>query len=92
VYPSVEARDTAMASDMEYGIIEGYERLDELLGRCVPAEPHSRGHLAANIGALKVLNGRRGSPGGVKQVGEIARSIAFGQSAGDGQAAGRVSA
>jgi uncharacterized protein YndB with AHSA1/START domain len=31
VYPSVEARDAAMASGMEYGIKEGYERLDELL-------------------------------------------------------------
>jgi uncharacterized protein YndB with AHSA1/START domain len=31
VYPSVEARDAAMASGMEYGIVEGYERLDELL-------------------------------------------------------------
>ena len=33
VYPSVEARDAAMASGMEHGIIEGYERLDELLTR-----------------------------------------------------------
>jgi uncharacterized protein YndB with AHSA1/START domain len=33
VYPSVEARDAAVASGMEYGIIEGYERLDELLAR-----------------------------------------------------------
>jgi uncharacterized protein YndB with AHSA1/START domain len=31
VYPSVEARDAALASGMEYGIREGYERLDELL-------------------------------------------------------------
>ena len=31
VYPSVEARDAAMASGMEYGIKEGYERLDEIL-------------------------------------------------------------
>jgi uncharacterized protein YndB with AHSA1/START domain len=31
VYPSVEARDMAVASGMEYGIKEGYERLDELL-------------------------------------------------------------
>jgi uncharacterized protein YndB with AHSA1/START domain len=31
VYPSVEARDGALASGMEYGIKEGYERLDELL-------------------------------------------------------------
>ena len=33
VYPSVEARDAAVASGMEYGINEGYERLDELLAR-----------------------------------------------------------
>jgi uncharacterized protein YndB with AHSA1/START domain len=33
VYPSVEARDAAMASGMEYGVNEGYERLDELLAR-----------------------------------------------------------
>jgi uncharacterized protein YndB with AHSA1/START domain len=33
VYPSVEARDAAVESGMEYGIIEGYERLDELLTR-----------------------------------------------------------
>jgi len=33
VYPSVEARDMAVASGMEHGIIEGYERLDELLAR-----------------------------------------------------------
>jgi len=31
VYPSVEARDAAVASGMESGIREGYERLDELL-------------------------------------------------------------
>ena len=31
VYPSVEARDAALASGMEYGIKEGHERLDELL-------------------------------------------------------------
>jgi uncharacterized protein YndB with AHSA1/START domain len=31
VYPSVEARDGALASGMEYGIKEGYERLDEVL-------------------------------------------------------------
>jgi uncharacterized protein YndB with AHSA1/START domain len=31
VYPSVESRDAAMASGMEHGIKEGYERLDELL-------------------------------------------------------------
>jgi uncharacterized protein YndB with AHSA1/START domain len=33
VYPSVESRDMAIASGMEYGIIEGYERLDEILAR-----------------------------------------------------------
>ena len=33
VYPSVEARDTAVASGMEFGIKEGYERLDEILAR-----------------------------------------------------------
>lgn len=31
VYPSVEARDMAVASGMESGIKEGYERLDEIL-------------------------------------------------------------
>jgi uncharacterized protein YndB with AHSA1/START domain len=31
VYPSVEARDAALASGMEGGVREGYERLDELL-------------------------------------------------------------
>jgi uncharacterized protein YndB with AHSA1/START domain len=33
VYPSVETRDAAVASGMEYGVVEGYERLDELLAR-----------------------------------------------------------
>lgn len=33
VYPSVEARDMAVASGMESGIVEGYERLDELLAK-----------------------------------------------------------
>lgn len=33
VYPSVEARDAAVASGMEYGVNEGYERLDEILAR-----------------------------------------------------------
>ena len=33
VYPSVEARDAAVASGMESGIVEGYARLDELLAR-----------------------------------------------------------
>jgi hypothetical protein len=33
VYPSVEARDAAMASGMEYGIKAGYERLDEIVAR-----------------------------------------------------------
>jgi uncharacterized protein YndB with AHSA1/START domain len=31
VYPSVEARDAALASGMNEGVREGYERLDELL-------------------------------------------------------------
>jgi uncharacterized protein YndB with AHSA1/START domain len=31
VYPSIEARDMALASGMESGIHEGYERLDALL-------------------------------------------------------------
>lgn len=33
VYPSVEARDAAVSSGMESGIVEGYERLDEMLDR-----------------------------------------------------------
>lgn len=33
VYPTVEARDMTIASGMEYGINEGYERLDEILAR-----------------------------------------------------------
>jgi uncharacterized protein YndB with AHSA1/START domain len=33
VYPTVEARDAVIASGMEYGVNEGYERLDELLAR-----------------------------------------------------------
>ena len=33
VYPSVEARDAAMASGMDHGINEGYARLDEILDR-----------------------------------------------------------
>jgi len=39
VYPSVESRDAAMASGMEYGIVEGYERLDELLASGPVAQP-----------------------------------------------------
>jgi len=31
VYPTVEARDMALATGMNYGVEEGYERLDELL-------------------------------------------------------------
>jgi uncharacterized protein YndB with AHSA1/START domain len=31
IYPSVEARDAALASGMEFGVREGYERLDELV-------------------------------------------------------------
>ena len=33
VYPSVAARDAAVASGMEYGITEGYDQLDEILAR-----------------------------------------------------------
>ena len=33
VYPSVEVRDAAVASGMEHGITEGYERLDEIVAR-----------------------------------------------------------
>jgi uncharacterized protein YndB with AHSA1/START domain len=33
VYPSVAARDAALASGMEHGINEGYARLDALLAR-----------------------------------------------------------
>jgi len=33
VYPSLESRDAAVESGMNEGIIEGYERLDELLAR-----------------------------------------------------------
>jgi uncharacterized protein YndB with AHSA1/START domain len=32
VYPTVEARDGMVASNMEAGMSEGYERLEELLG------------------------------------------------------------
>jgi hypothetical protein len=31
VYPSVESRDSMVASNMESGMSEGYERLDEVL-------------------------------------------------------------
>ena len=31
VYPTVEARDGMVSSNMESGMSEGYERLDELL-------------------------------------------------------------
>lgn len=31
VYPSVEARDMALATGMNHGVVEGYERLDEVL-------------------------------------------------------------
>lgn len=31
VYPSVEARDGMIQSDMETGVVDGYEQLDELL-------------------------------------------------------------
>lgn len=33
LYPSVEVRDMVVASGMEHGVVEGYERLDELLPR-----------------------------------------------------------
>ena len=33
VFPTVEARDATIASGMEIGVNEGYERLDELLAR-----------------------------------------------------------
>jgi uncharacterized protein YndB with AHSA1/START domain len=33
VFPSVEARDAAMASGMEHGVKEGHARLDEILAR-----------------------------------------------------------
>jgi uncharacterized protein YndB with AHSA1/START domain len=33
VVESLEARDAILASGMEGGVVEGYERLDELLGR-----------------------------------------------------------
>jgi uncharacterized protein YndB with AHSA1/START domain len=33
VYPSVEARDGMVQSGMETGVVQGYERLDDLLGR-----------------------------------------------------------
>ncbi len=37
VYQSVADRDGMIASGMEEGVNEGYERLDELLGRLAPA-------------------------------------------------------
>ena len=36
VYQSVEARDAMVEGGMESGVNEGFERLDELLGRLVP--------------------------------------------------------
>jgi uncharacterized protein YndB with AHSA1/START domain len=36
VFQSVEARDGMVASGMEYGINEGYERLDELIATLAP--------------------------------------------------------
>jgi uncharacterized protein YndB with AHSA1/START domain len=33
VFPSVEARDAAMASGMEHGVEEGHARPDEILAR-----------------------------------------------------------
>lgn len=38
VYPSVEARDGMIASGMERGMTEGYERLDELVGAASAVE------------------------------------------------------
>ncbi len=32
VYPTIEARDGMVASNMEVGMVEGYERLEELVG------------------------------------------------------------
>jgi uncharacterized protein YndB with AHSA1/START domain len=32
VYQSIEDRDAMIASDMERGVVEGFERMDELLG------------------------------------------------------------
>ena len=37
VYQSVADRDGLVASGMEEGVNEGYERLDELLARLAPA-------------------------------------------------------
>jgi hypothetical protein len=31
VYPSLEARDGMVASNMETGVVEGYERLDKIV-------------------------------------------------------------
>jgi dihydrofolate reductase len=36
VFPSVEARDAALASGMEHGVVESMERLDELLRDATP--------------------------------------------------------
>jgi uncharacterized protein YndB with AHSA1/START domain len=36
VHQSVEARDAMVAAGMERGLNEGFERLDELIGRLVP--------------------------------------------------------
>jgi uncharacterized protein YndB with AHSA1/START domain len=36
VYQSVEARDAMVAAGMEGGLNEGFDRLDELIGRLVP--------------------------------------------------------
>ena len=36
VFQTLEARDGMVASGMEYGINEGYERLDELIARLAP--------------------------------------------------------
>ncbi len=36
VFQSVEARDAMIASGMEHGVNDGYDRLDELIARLVP--------------------------------------------------------
>jgi uncharacterized protein YndB with AHSA1/START domain len=37
VYQTVEARDAMVASGMEHGVNDGYDRLDELIARLAPA-------------------------------------------------------
>jgi uncharacterized protein YndB with AHSA1/START domain len=38
VFPTVEARDGMVESDMELGVVQGYERLDEVLEGASPVE------------------------------------------------------